>query len=332
MIFDNTASILCVGDIILDQYTYGLSNRISPEAPVAVVKHATSQFRLGGAANVANNISTYGLNVTLLSVYGSDSPGIQINLLLDSSNISNQSITSQHIPTIVKHRIISNGQQLLRVDHEAESPYPTDLFRDKFNEIIDQFDYVCFSDYGKGVLSDIQDLISICRDKSIFCIVDPKGSNFDKYRGASLLTPNESEFIQIMGKPTSEDHFHQLGFKLLTDLELEALLVTLGPKGMCLFRAEHPLHFSATAKEVFDVTGVYDTVVATVSSALASNYSFNDAVSMANSAAGIAVSKVGTSTVLPTELLSSSTLPLLVPRILITMTYFFSFPLFVLKI
>ncbi|MAD57982.1 MAG: bifunctional heptose 7-phosphate kinase/heptose 1-phosphate adenyltransferase [Porticoccus sp.] len=298
------SQILVVGDIMLDSYWHGDSNRISPEAPVPVVDIVHSEERIGGAGNVALNLASLGTEVVVIGAIGKDDDGDILKVKLDAANISHHLQLSDSKSTIKKLRIVSQHQQLLRLDFEG-------LFTDedssnvsaKAEAFLSSTGALVLSDYGKGSLKDPLHLIKIARNKKIPVLVDPKGSNFEIYEGATLLTPNLSEFEAVVGPCPSEKILAEKGKKLISRLGIEALLITRSEKGMTLLRKDLPsVHLPAHAREVFDVTGAGDTVIAVLAAAVASGMDILDAVKMANVGAGIVVGKLGTSTVSQPEL------------------------------
>ena len=302
-LFKNTR-ILVVGDIILDKYLFGEINRISPEAPVPVVNIIEQVERLGGAGNVARNAAHLDANITLLGLVGNDKESEVIYNLTKGEGITAVFLESCN-PTIVKSRILSQGQQLLRFDLEKSvSIQAGKSIISKFKEIVQNHDLVIASDYGKGALSSVSELIKICNDFNIPILVDPKGDDFKKYTGSTLITPNRKEFETIVGRYSTLEELERKAFELVKELEIQYLLVTKGPEGMSLFNSEGVSHhFKTQAEDVFDVTGAGDTVCAVMGVALSSsNYSFAEAAALANTAAGIVVKKMGTAVVEPFEL------------------------------
>lgn len=298
------AKVLVVGDVMLDRYWHGPTGRISPEAPVPVVKVEQIEERPGGAANVALNAVALGAGSTLLGMSGEDEAGIALENKLAAVGVECQFTKFADYPTITKLRVLSRHQQLIRLDfeenfHEVDSK---DLSA-SFAEQVKQHQVVILSDYNKGALNQVGDLIALARDAGVPVLVDPKGSAFDKYRGATLLTPNFSEFEAVVGHCKDEDEIISKGEALIEQLDLEALLVTRSEHGMTLIRKGQPeLHLAALAQEVYDVTGAGDTVISTLASSLAAGSSLDDACALANAAAGIVVGKLGTSTVSTIEL------------------------------
>ncbi|WP_371186469.1 bifunctional D-glycero-beta-D-manno-heptose-7-phosphate kinase/D-glycero-beta-D-manno-heptose 1-phosphate adenylyltransferase HldE [Thalassotalea maritima] len=298
------ARVLVVGDVMLDRYWSGPTGRISPEAPVPVVKISGREERPGGAANVALNIAALGGQVTLSGITGKDDVAQALDTRLSSMDVICQFMQHESVPTITKLRVLSRNQQLLRLDFE-ESLHHLDkgALSHFVAENIRQHHLLLLSDYDKGTLSEVQELIAIARQQNVPVVVDPKGSDFAKYRGATLITPNMAEFEEVVGPCRDENEIVEKGQQLLIDLELQALLVTRSEKGMTLIRPDMPeLHIPTQAKEVYDVTGAGDTVIATLALALAAGSSYCQASALANIAAGIVVGKLGTSTVSEVEI------------------------------
>lgn len=291
--------ILVAGDLMLDRYWHGGTSRISPEAPVPVVRVDEIEERAGGAGNVALNVAALGGHVKLLGHCGDDEPGAALASLLESQRVKCRIAKSRHAPTITKLRIISRNQQLIRLDFE-ETFHADDLasLEEGFIASLEESDLVILSDYGKGTLSSPETLIRLARSQGKPVLVDPKGSDFSKYSGATLLTPNRHEFEAIMGVARDEKELVQLGETLRNRLSLDALLITRGDEGMTLISKEAaPLHLPARAKEVYDVTGAGDTVIATLAAGFASGMTLSEAAQLSNVAAGIVVGKLGTATV-----------------------------------
>ena len=310
----NKAKVLIVGDIMLDQYWLGETARISPEAPVPIVNIQNMEHRLGGAANVAMNVYGLGASATLVGVVGNDDNADKVFDLLNSTTIESKIIQRKDFKTSTKLRVVSRNQQLLRLDYENDN-YKIDN-SDVIKvcaRLIPKHDAVVISDYSKGTVNQIEEIIEISCNENKIVIVDPKGENFNKYNNASIITPNYSEFRQIAGTCKDEIELEHKATQLCEDLNLDALLITRSEKGMSLFaQGQQPRHFPTQAKEVYDVTGAGDTVVGLLASAMASNYSLIDAVKIANLGAGIAVSKLGTVSVTVNEL--DSTLQMLTSR------------------
>jgi rfaE bifunctional protein kinase chain/domain len=297
------ARILVVGDVMLDRYWFGDVNRISPEAPVPVVRVERREERLGGAANVARNIATLGAGVGLLGVVGQDEAGAVVDGMLAELGIANYLNRDAAISTIIKLRVIGRQQQLLRVDFE-EAPTDT-VLRDKltqFSALVADYEVIVLSDYAKGSLVNVAQMISIAKQHGKRVLVDPKGDDFLLYKGASLLTPNKAEMAHIVGKWKSEQELAAKAQALMQTLELEALLLTRSEEGMTLFSGADVINIPALAREVYDVSGAGDTVIATIAVMLGAGFPIIDAVQMANRAGGIVVGKLGTATVSRDEL------------------------------
>ncbi len=301
--FDN-ARVLVVGDVMLDRYWHGGTARISPEAPVPVVKVDEIEDRPGGSGNVALNIAALGAKAQIFGLTGDDEAADALTTRLRGAHVDCHFHRVTTHPTITKLRVISRQQQLLRMDFEQPfAAADAAVLSANAQAAIDGSNAVILSDYAKGVLTDPQPLIRAARAAGVPVLVDPKGSDFARYRGATLLTPNLSEFEAIVGRCANETELVAKGLQLLRDLELDALLITRGEHGMTLLqpnRAE--LHLPARAREVFDVTGAGDTVIAVLATALAAGEALADAVMLANIAAGIVVGKLGTAVVSATEL------------------------------
>ncbi len=300
---DRACRLLVVGDIMLDRYWFGEVARISPEAPVPIVRVERSEERLGGAANVARNAAALQAATTLLGVVGADEAGTQVEQLLEELGIAAHLRRDPAIATIVKLRIIGRQQQLLRVDFEAP---PSSLsLRDKltqFHALLPEHDVVVFSDYAKGSLVNVAEMISLAQTAGKRILVDPKGDDFSRYRGASILTPNLAELRHIAGNWSNEEELSAKAQNLRAALQLEALLLTRSEEGMSLYTQNHVHHFPTVAQEVFDVSGAGDTVLATLAVMLGKGMPLVDAVFIANRAGGIVVAKLGTATVTPEEL------------------------------
>ncbi len=297
------AAVLVVGDVMLDRYWHGATNRISPEAPVPVVKVEQIEDRPGGAANVALNIAALGAPAWLVGVTGQDEAAASLAERLQAAGVAAhfQRIASQ--PTIVKLRVMSRHQQLLRLDFEEPFATDADALLAEVSALLDQVKVLILSDYGKGALQNHQALIQAARARAVPVLADPKGKDFSIYRGASLITPNLAEFEAVVGRCADEAELVTKGLALLAELELGALLVTRGEHGMTLLRLGFPaLHLPARAREVFDVTGAGDTVISTLASALAAGEELPQAVALANLAASIVVGKLGTASVSAPEL------------------------------
>ncbi len=291
------ARILVVGDVMLDRYWFGDVSRISPEAPVPVVKVERVEERPGGAANVARNIAALEARVALLSVVGADEAGQALAKLLDESAIDASLHEDPQLNTTVKLRVLGRQQQLLRIDFEN---WPThEVLQTKlaeFRQRIADCDVVILSDYGKGGLTHIAEMIRIAREHKKPVLIDPKGDDYARYAGASVITPNRAELREVVGRWSSEDDLTQRVDKLRADLGLEAVLLTRSEEGMTLFARAGTTHEPALAREVYDVSGAGDTVIATLAVMLASGADLADAMRWANRAAGVVVGKLGTAT------------------------------------
>ncbi|MBB5391227.1 rfaE bifunctional protein kinase chain/domain [Herbaspirillum sp. SJZ102] len=301
----NSARILIVGDVMLDRYWFGEVNRISPEAPVPVVRVERKEERLGGAANVARNTASLSAQTALLGVTGDDEPARVVEGMLGEMGISSHLNRDATISTIVKLRVIGRQQQLVRIDFE-EAPTDT-VLRDKltqFNSLVGNYDVIVFSDYAKGSLVNVAEMIAAARALGKRILVDPKGDDFKRYAGASILTPNKSELVRIVGQWKNEEDLTARAQNLRASLNLEALLLTRSEEGMSLYQEGDVQHFPTMAREVFDVSGAGDTVIATLAVMLGAGASLVDAVAMANRAGGIVVGKLGTATVTRDELLA----------------------------
>jgi rfaE bifunctional protein kinase chain/domain len=297
------ARLLVVGDVMLDRYWFGEVERISPEAPVPVVKVGRTEERLGGAANVARNIVAVGAAAGLLSVVGEDEAAGCIQTLLKTHGIDAQLHRDAALHTTIKLRVIGRQQQLLRIDFETEPGHEVLMSKlADFEARLKNADLVILSDYGKGGLKHIERMIAAARTAGKPVLVDPKGDDYSRYRGATVLTPNRSEFREVAGRWKNEDDMTERANKLRQELDLDALLITRSEEGMTLYRTGERLHVPTVAREVYDVSGAGDTVIAVLGVMLAAGASFAEAVSFANKAAGIVVGKLGTAVVQPEEL------------------------------
>lgn len=300
------ARVLVVGDVMLDRYWYGPVDRISPEAPVPVVRVTRQEERLGGAANVAYNVVSLGAQASLLSVVGDDEASHRLEALVADTGITPHFGRDAQLHTTVKLRVIGRQQQLLRLDFE-NTPEKEVLASQTaaFAQLHGQHDAVLFSDYGKGGLAHISAMIDQARSAGKAVLIDPKGSDYSRYRQATVITPNRAELEQVIGRWTSEAELTRQAQALREQLQLQALLLTRSEEGMTLFDAQGQMHVAAQAREVFDVTGAGDTVIATLAALLAAGASLRDAVPLANRAGGIVVGKFGTATVSYQELLAA---------------------------
>lgn len=292
------AKVLVVGDLMLDRYWHGGTSRISPEAPVPVVHVQQSEERVGGAGNVAVNVAALGAQAAVLGLLGHDDAGRLLGEALRTARVENYSVVHDDLPTITKLRVMSRHQQLIRLDFE-EGPerVPVAPLVSRLKEKVQEAGIVVMSDYGKGVLREPRELIDAARAAGKRVLVDPKTKDFGLYRGASIITPNFSEFEAVVGRCRSEQEIVDRGRRLAADLGLEALLVTRGEYGMSLVRpVGEPVHLPTQAREVYDVTGAGDTVIAVLAASLAANAELPTAMYLANVAAGIVVGKMGTAT------------------------------------
>ena len=292
------AKILVVGDVMLDRYWFGDTNRISPEAPVPVIKINKFDDRLGGAANVARNLSHLGVNVGILGCVGQDEAGLKIQTLLTEECINAYLQTEYDYTTILKLRVLARQQQMIRLDFEEN--LPTSLLEKieyGFEKLVNQYDLIILSDYNKGTLKHANKLISIAKKYNKPVLVDPKDQSFTKYKGATVLTPNLKEFKEIVGEWENEEELHIKAQSLREQLNLQYLLLTRSEQGMTLFTASGYENFNAQAKEVFDVSGAGDTVMAVLGAILSVSDDIYLAVNYANIAGGIVVGKLGTSSI-----------------------------------
>ena len=298
--------VLIAGDVMLDRYWFGDVSRISPEAPVPVVLVQKTEERPGGAANVARNITSLAGSATLLSVVGRDEAGDSLERLLAADNVRASLHRDADFSTTVKLRVIGHQQQLLRIDFErAPSHEVLEAKLDDYERLVADADAVVLSDYGKGCLVHCGRMIEIARRQGKPVLVDPKGSEYGRYRGATLLTPNRGEFRDVAGRWKDEADLTRRAQQLRADLGLEALIVTRSEEGMSLFTSTESHHEHTRAREVYDVSGAGDTVIGVLALMVASGASLHDAMRVANHAAGIVVGKLGTAVVQPAELAQS---------------------------
>ena len=298
------ASVLVVGDLMLDRNWQGRTSRISPEAPVPVVHVDGVEDRAGGAGNVALNIAALGSRVTVMGYVGKDDAATSLQSLLEEVGVSCQFEPLDDQPTITKLRVLSRHQQLIRLDFEKGfHDLPVEAMLASFKVALANHDVVILSDYDKGTLASVQQFILAAKAANKKVLIDPKGTDFKRYQGATLMTPNWSEFEAVVGPCKNDEELVSKGMGLLMDLQLDALLVTRGEKGMSLLQPGHaPIHLPTQAREVFDVTGAGDTVISTLAASLAAGASFSDATVLANQAAGLVVAKLGTATATQQEL------------------------------
>jgi rfaE bifunctional protein kinase chain/domain len=297
------ARVLIVGDAMLDRYWFGAVERISPEAPVPVVKVDREEERLGGAANVALNVKALGGQATLLTVVGEDEPAAHLRQMLERAGIRTLLGTDPKLYTIVKLRVIGRAQQLLRIDFENQPDHEVLAgMLAEFERVLPEHDAVLFSDYGKGGLEHIPRMIELARGAGKPVLVDPKGSDYTRYAGSTVITPNRAELAQVIGRWHREQDLLERAEALRQLHRLDGLLLTRSEEGMSLFDAEGHVRVPAQAREVFDVTGAGDTVIATLAVMLACGMSLRDALPIANRAGGIVVGKFGTASVTYDEL------------------------------
>lgn len=301
------ARVLIVGDVMLDRYWFGDVTRISPEAPVPVVKVDRSEERPGGAANVARNVAALEAQTALLSVVGADEAGQALARLLREANIDASLHEDVGLSTTVKLRVVGRQQQLLRIDFENSPDH--EVLKAKlaeYRERLGRCDVVVLSDYGKGGLAHIGEMIRLAREAGKPVLVDPKGDDYARYAGATVITPNRSELREVVGRWSGEEDLAHRAQKLREELGLDALLVTRSEEGMTLFRAGGVEHEPALAREVFDVSGAGDTVIATLAVMMAAGLDLAVAMKLANRAAGVVVGKLGTATCSRAELAAAA--------------------------
>lgn len=292
------ARVLVVGDAMLDRYWFGAVDRISPEAPVPVVRVSREEERLGGAANVALNVKTLGAQATLLTVVGDDEAGRKLKALIEKAGVATLMGVDPQLYTIVKLRVIGRSQQLIRIDFENQPDHEVLVEAlGEYERVLPQHDAVLFSDYGKGGLTHIPRMIELARAAGKPVLVDPKGSDYSRYAGATVITPNRAELAQVIGTWSSEAQLNERAQALRHQHRLDALLLTRSEEGMSLFDAAGHTQVPAQAREVFDVTGAGDTVIAAMAAMLACGLPLRDAMQHANRAGGIVVGKFGTATV-----------------------------------
>ncbi len=295
--------MLVVGDVMLDRYLFGGTSRISPEAPVPVVHVRQNDDRAGGAANVAMNLARLGVRTTLLGIVGTDDEGQALEAAMRDSGVICGFTAVAGWPTITKTRVQSRGQQLIRLDREEPVPSGSEQLTRSLGKHLSSASAVVLSDYGKGSLSDVAAMITTCRKADVPVFVDPKGSDFEKYRGATLITPNQGEFDAIAGISKNDDDMIARARTMMDQLDLSGVLVTRSEKGMLLVEgADEPQILSARAREVYDVTGAGDTVIAVLAGVLAAGESLSTAAALSNLAAGLVVGKIGVASVTPSEL------------------------------
>ncbi len=307
----STGNVTVIGDVMLDRFWSGASRRVSPEAPVPVVSVTGQLDRAGGAGNVAVNLAGLGLSVSLVGLCGEDEHARALRTCAEAAGVR-WNVMPCPAETIVKLRVLSRGQQLLRMDfEEALATHANDLFVRYAQQHLTDADLVVFSDYAKGSLALVQPLLAHCHELNKPTLVDPKGLDFERYRGATLLTPNLAEFEAVVGGCDSDETLVHRAEGLRASLDLDGILVTRSQAGMTLVEAgQPPAHFAASAQEVFDVTGAGDTVIAVMAGCLSAGLPMRDAAHFANHAAGVVVTKLGTASVSPEELLTAVSTPL----------------------
>lgn len=298
------ANVLVVGDVILDRYWYGPTSRISPEAPVPIVKVEAVEERPGGAANVAMNIAALGAHPRLVGLTGIDDAARVLGARLSDVNVTCDFIAVSTHPTTTKLRVLSRSQQLIRLDFEQGfDDVDAASLLERIHLVLPKTGVLVLSDYAKGALARVREMITLARAANVPVLIDPKGTDFSRYQGATLLTPNLSEFEAVAGPCKDEKTLVRNGMKIITDYALSALLITRSEQGMTLLQpGQDPLHLPMQAQEVYDVTGAGDTVIGVLAAALASSNSLKESCFLANAAAGVVVGKLGTSTVSPIEL------------------------------
>ena len=298
------AGVLIVGDVMLDRYWSGPTGRISPEAPVPVVKVENNEERPGGAANVAMNIASLGGHAHIVGLTGIDEPAKVLNETLSALNVQCHFVALANFPTITKLRVLSRGQQMIRLDFEDQfENVDAELILERMELALPNVKAVVLSDYAKGALEHVQQFIQKARAAGVPVFIDPKGADFERYRGATLLTPNMAEFELVVGKVTSDQELVEKGLALIDAFDFDALLVTRSEHGMTLLRrGEEPFHLPTQAKEVFDVTGAGDTVISVLAASVAAGKPLDQSCALANAAAGVVVGKLGTSTLSTIEL------------------------------
>jgi len=301
--FDDV-KVLVVGDVMLDRYWFGDARRVSPEAPVPVVRISNTDNRPGGAANVAVNLARLGAAVRLVGAAGTDEAGAILGMRLREANVASDLHVDDAVTTIAKLRVVSRNQQLLRLDFEDLAPRAAaDTIMEKAITALPWAGIVVLSDYAKGALANAQRIIAACRQHGVPVLVDPKGDDFSRYSGATLLTPNEREFARVVGGFDGDDDLEEKAARLCADLGLDALLITRGERGICIVEnGGRTQHLAAEVREVFDVTGAGDTVIATLAAALGAGLTVGAAAGLANLAAGLVVRKLGAGAVTRGEL------------------------------
>ncbi|EGV36999.1 D-glycero-beta-D-manno-heptose-7-phosphate kinase [Neisseria weaveri] len=302
------AKVLVVGDVMLDRYWFGETSRISPEAPVPIARITKTDQRAGGAGNVARNIASLGGNAALLSVTGDDEAADTLDNLMRQDGIASHLLRDKDIDTTVKLRVVSRNQQLIRLDFEEQPNREIlDAVKQQYRNLLPEYDTVIFSDYGKGGLTHIADMIDWARNAGKPVLIDPKGDDYEKYAGATLITPNRAELKEVTGSWRSEAELTEKAQTLRRRLNLESILLTRSEEGMTLFRDGEPHHQPTRAQEVYDVSGAGDTVIAGMALSLAAGFTLPEAMHLANTAAGVVVAKLGTAVCSFEELTSALT-------------------------
>lgn len=301
----SASHVVVVGDAMLDRYMHGDASRLSPEAPVPVVAITKEEMRVGGSANVAVNLTALGAKATLMAAIGDDIPGQQLKQLLLEAKVDCDLIESQFINTTTKLRVIGRQQQLVRLDFEKYYAWPAPMLNAKIKRHIEKAKVVVISDYAKGMIADPQAIISYAKQHGAKVIVDPKHPDLRVYQGADMITPNLKEFEACVGRCQSEDEILTKAKQLLKEGHFGAILVTRGPEGMTLVakQDDQPLHIPSLAREVFDITGAGDTVIAVLAACLGLDMSYLQAAQLANVAAGISVGRLGTAQISPTDII-----------------------------
>ncbi len=301
-----TAKVLVVGDVMLDRYWFGDTHRISPEAPVPVAKIEKIDQRAGGAANVARNIASLGGQAGILTITGQDEAATCLEEMMREQGVDYNSVIDNSVATTIKLRVVARNQQLIRLDFED---YPqSDALQalvERFKVLLQDYDVIVLSDYGKGSLRHVQQMIDLARAANKMVLVDPKGDDYQKYEGATMITPNRSELKQVVGSWQNEAELIQKAERLRQKLHLEAVLLTRSEEGMSLFEQDYVHHQATHAQEVFDVSGAGDTVIASMALSLAAGLEVEQAMTLANVAAGIVVAKLGTAVCTQAELLGA---------------------------
>lgn len=289
------ARVLIVGDVMLDRYWFGDVSRISPEAPVPVAKINQIEHRAGGAANVARNVASLGGQAALLSVTGNDEAAATLDKLMWQDGVAAYFLKDDGITTTLKLRVIARNQQLIRLDFEEKPHYEVlDLVKTQYRQLLPDYDVVILSDYGKGGLTHVTEMINWAREAGKPVLIDPKGNDYEKYSGATMLTPNRAELKEVTGSWRDEADLVEKAQTLRRKLDLQAILLTRSEEGMTLFSEGEPSYQPTKAQEVYDVSGAGDTVIAGMGLSMAAGFSMEQAMSLANTAAGVVVAKLGT--------------------------------------